>query len=95
MNVFKEEDETKRIIFNVRLDLADRLERAKKHSRAIGKRLDADTAVDKALEKFLKKAEKKIAELLEKRGITPDPLTGAEEAIGGPGDGDMEDDEET
>lgn len=66
MSVFKEDAETKRVIFNVRLDLARRLEQAKETARAHGKRLDADTAVDKALEKFLKKAERKLEELVEK-----------------------------
>lgn len=66
MNVFKEETEIKRIIFNVRLDLAERLEKAKEDSRSIGKKLDIDTAVNKAIEKFLKKAEKKIAEIQSK-----------------------------
>lgn len=63
MSVFKEEQETKRVIFNVRLDLAERLEKAKENAKAYGKKLDVDTAIDKALEKFLKKAEKKMQEL--------------------------------
>jgi hypothetical protein len=70
MSVFKEEPETKRVIFNVRLDLARRLETAKEESRGLGKKLDVDGAIDKALEKFLKKAEKKISEM--KRRRTPD-----------------------
>ncbi len=67
MSVFKEEADTKRVIFNVRMDLAQRLDRAKKDARDLGKKLDVDGAVDKALEKFLKKAEKKIAEAHKKR----------------------------
>jgi len=63
MGVFKDEVDTKRVIFNVRVDLADRLEKAKARSRSLGKKLDVDTAVDKAIEKFLKKAEKKLAEM--------------------------------
>ena len=67
MDIFKEEIETKRVIFNVRLDLAKRLEVAKKEARSIGKKLDADGAIDGALEKFLKKAEKKIGEIKRKQ----------------------------
>ncbi len=68
MGIFKKEIETKRVIFNIRLDLAEKLEAAKEESRRLGKKLDADSAVDKALEKFLKKVEKKIAELAKKKG---------------------------
>ena len=60
MSIFKNEIETKRVIFNVRMDLAERLEQAKNIARSIGKKLDVDTAIDKALDKFLKKAEKKL-----------------------------------
>lgn len=67
MSVFKDEVDTKRVIFNVRLDLAQRLEQAKKDARDLGKKLDVDGAIDKSLEKFLKKAEKKIAEVHKKR----------------------------
>ena len=63
MTVFKEDIETKRVIFNVRLEYAYRLEKAKEEARTLGKKLDIDSAIDKALEKFLKKAEKKIVEL--------------------------------
>jgi len=73
MSIFKDESETKRVIFNVEIDLAKRLETAKKNSRTIGKKLDVDTAVNKALEKFLKKAEKKIYEIMKKQGLV-DPL---------------------
>lgn len=69
MSIFKEEIETKRVIFNIEIDLANRLEDLKKNARAIGKKLDADTAVNRALEKFLKKAEKKITEIKKKQGI--------------------------
>jgi hypothetical protein len=68
MSVFKKEIETKRVIFNVRLDLAERLESAKSEARSLGKKLDTDTVIDKALEKFLKKAEKKMAEMRKKEG---------------------------
>ncbi|WP_373500099.1 hypothetical protein [Desulfococcus sp.] len=73
MSIFKEEIETKRVIFNIEVDLANRLDDLKKNARTIGKRLDADTAVNRALEKFLKKAEKKIYEIMKKKGIA-DPL---------------------
>lgn len=79
MSVFKEEAEIKRVIFNVRLDLAERLEQAKADSRELGKKLDVDSAVDKALEKFLKKAERKIVEIKEKNQDTdaaPTPMEG-------------------
>jgi hypothetical protein len=65
MSVFKDDVETKRVIFNVRLDLAERLEKAKEEARLLGKKLDHDATVDKALEKFLRKAERKIVELKE------------------------------
>ncbi|GBC61759.1 hypothetical protein DENIS_2721 [Desulfonema ishimotonii] len=81
MGVFKEETETKRVIFNVRLDLAQRLEAAKKEARSFGKKLDVDGSIDIALEKFLKKAEKKIAEMKKKKG-NAEPLI-----IGGSSDG--------
>lgn len=63
MGIFKNEVDTKRVIFNVRFDLAERLEKAKSQARSVGKKLDIDVAVDKAIEKFLKKAEKKLAEM--------------------------------
>ncbi len=65
MSVFINDRETKRVIFNIEVSLAERLERAKEVSRSLGKKLDVDTTVDKALEKFLKKAEKKLAEMHE------------------------------
>ncbi len=63
MSVFKAEVETKRVIFNVRLDLAERLEKAKEDARIIGKKLDHEGVIDKALEKFLRKAERKLDEI--------------------------------
>ncbi len=65
MSVFKEEKDFKRVIFNVEAGVAERLERAKDVSRRYGKKLDVDSAIDKALEKFLVKAEKKLAEMEE------------------------------
>ncbi|QTA83567.1 Uncharacterized protein dnl_59800 [Desulfonema limicola] len=70
MGIFKEETETKRVIFNIRIDLAQRLEKAKKDARSLGKKLDVSDPVDKALEKFLKRAEKRIADLKKKKGKT-------------------------
>lgn len=67
MSIFKKEIETKRVIFNVRLDLAEQLERAKEDAKGFGKKLDVDTFINKALEKFLKKAEKGIAEIKKKK----------------------------
>lgn len=63
MDIFKDDKETKRVIFNVDAVLAKRLEQAKEDAKILGKKLDVDTAVDKAIDKFLKKAEKKIAEI--------------------------------
>ncbi|NMC48403.1 MAG: hypothetical protein GYA47_03075 [Desulfovibrio sp.] len=51
------------MIFNVDSDIADRLEALRDEAKNYGKRLDVDTAVNKGLEKFLKKAEKKFEEL--------------------------------
>ncbi|MFH1136382.1 MAG: hypothetical protein V1816_09910 [Pseudomonadota bacterium] len=62
MGVFKKEVEYKRVIFNIRLDLAERLEQAKAQAAAIGKKLDLEAAVNKSLEAFLGKAEKKLGE---------------------------------
>lgn len=95
MSVFKEEPETKRVIFNVRMDLAQRLEQAKEDAKSIGKKLDLDGAVDKALEKFLKKAEKRIEEIQRKqKGLSissqqhPNGEQGQPEpAVGGSSDG--------
>ena len=78
MPVFKEETETKRVIFNVRMDLAVRLEKAKEDARVLGKKLDIETTVDKALEKFLRKAEKKLAELHEEHRRKGRPARGDE-----------------
>nr|MBF0221936.1 hypothetical protein [Desulfobulbaceae bacterium] len=63
MGIFKSEKETKRVIFNVDIDLVTRLDRAKECARLMGKKLDVETAIDNELEKFLKKAEKKFIEL--------------------------------
>ncbi len=69
MGIFKDELDTKRVIFNINMDIAERLEKAKQDARKLGKKLDVDGPVNKAVEKFLKKAEKKIAEMQDgKRG---------------------------
>ena len=68
MTIFKEETETKRMIFNIRSDLADRLLLAKEEARNLGKRLDIETTINKAIEKFLQKAEKRIKEEKKKYG---------------------------
>ena len=67
MSVFKEDKEIKRVIFNIRLDLAERLENAKEEASALGKKLDVEGAINKSLERFLKKAEKKIEEMKARR----------------------------
>ncbi|MEE4356777.1 MAG: hypothetical protein V2I97_09920 [Desulfococcaceae bacterium] len=82
MGIFKEDKESKRMIFNVRMDLAERLEKAKNNARKLGKKLDADSAVDEALEKFLKKAEKKIIEKMKKSGLTVLPYDPPEDTDG-------------
>ncbi len=63
MSIFKNDREVKRMIFNIDADLAERLERAREDARSFDKRLDVDTPVNKAIEKFLHKAEKKLAEM--------------------------------
>jgi hypothetical protein len=79
VSIFKNDNETKRVIFNIDLNLAVRLERAKECSRMLGKKLDVDAAIDKELEKFLKKAEKKFSELgIKIESVTPENSPGAE-----------------
>jgi len=68
MGIFKEELETKRMIFNIRGDLADRLLLAKEEARSLGKRLDIETTINNTIEKFLQKAEKRIKEEKKKHG---------------------------
>ncbi|QLA15018.1 hypothetical protein [Desulfolutivibrio sulfoxidireducens] len=63
MSVFKHDKEVKRMIFNVDSDIADRIDLLRDEAKNYGKRLDVDTAVNKGLEKFLKKAEKKLEEM--------------------------------
>ncbi len=68
MVIFKKEPETKRMIFNIRGDLADRLLLAKEEARSLGKRLDIETTINNTIEKFLQKAEKRIKEEKKKHG---------------------------
>lgn len=63
MSIFKNDRETKRMIFNVYSDIAERLDHLKDEAKQHEKRLDVDTAVNKALEKFINKAEKKMDEM--------------------------------
>ncbi len=80
MGIFKNEIDTKRVIFNVRIDLAERLDKAKEVSRTFGKKLDVDSTIDKSLEKFLKKAEKKLQELSLEQGTVKSGSDEPEEA---------------
>lgn len=82
MSVFKEEVETKRVIFNIDIDLAGRLDQAKKNARTIGKKLDADTAVNKALDKFLRKAEKKLQEVMKKKKLVDSLVISSQDEAG-------------
>lgn len=63
MSIFKKDREIKRMIFNIYSDTAERLEQLKDQAKLFDKRLDIDTAVNKALEKFISKAEKKMDEM--------------------------------
>ena len=63
MSIFKADCEGKRFIFNVNHEIAVRLEAAREEAKRFGKRLDVDSAINKSLEKFIKKAEKKLAEM--------------------------------
>jgi len=63
MSIFKKDREIKRMIFNIYSDIAERLEQLKDEAKQFDKRLDVDTAVNKALEKFISKAEKKMDEM--------------------------------
>lgn len=63
MSIFKQDKEVKRMIFNVDSEIAERVEAIREEARGFGKKLDIDTAVNKGLEKFLKKAEKKMEEM--------------------------------
>jgi vacuolar-type H+-ATPase subunit H len=71
MGIFKEETESKRMIFNIRSDLANRLLSAREEARSLGKRLDIETSINKAIEKFLQKAEKRIKEEKKKQKALP------------------------
>ena len=81
MSVFKQEREIKRMIFNVYSDTAESIEALKEEARGFGKRLDVDTAVNKALEKFVSKASKKMEEM--RREAKGKPAKGFKAAPGG------------
>lgn len=63
MSIFKKDRDIKRMIFNIYSDVAERIEHLKTEAKHYDKRLDVDTAVNKALEKFINKAEKKMDEM--------------------------------
>ena len=63
MSIFKKDREIKRMIFNIYSDIAERLDHLKDEAKQFDKRLDVDTVVNKALEKFISKAEKKMDEM--------------------------------
>lgn len=63
MSIFKKDREIKRMIFNIYSDFAERIDSLKEEAKQFDKRLDVDTAVNKALEKFINKAEKKMDEM--------------------------------
>lgn len=67
IDIFKTEEETKRVIFNVRMDLAERLDQAKEDAKTVGRKLDLEGVINEALEKFLRKAEKRLADMLADR----------------------------
>ena len=54
-------------MFKVRIEMAERLEQTKEKARCFGKKLDADSAIDKAVKRFLKKTEKKMQDLKKER----------------------------
>lgn len=74
MSIFKEEPEYKRVIFNIEIDIANRLEKAKKDARKYNKKLDIESVINKELDKFLKKAEKRLKEMKGKK-IPENPTT--------------------
>lgn len=63
MQIFKDEQETKRVIFNVDHRLAARLENAKALAKQFGKKLNVDSVVDSALAVYLEEAEKQLSRL--------------------------------
>lgn len=74
MKVFKEEQETKRVIFNVDADLAARLENAKKNARQNGKKLNVDEVVNEALARYLDVAEKQLSRMRRSAQYGTDPI---------------------
>lgn len=63
MQIFKEDHDTKRVIFNVDYRLASRLEKAKTLAKRHGKKLNIDAVVDEALAVFLEEAEKQLSRM--------------------------------
>ncbi|GFM37225.1 hypothetical protein [Desulfovibrio psychrotolerans] len=74
MKVFKEEQEIKRVIFNVDADLAVRLENAKKNARQNGKKLNVDEVVNEALARYLDAAEKQLSRMRRSTHYGTDPI---------------------
>lgn len=75
MRIFKEEQETKRVIFNVDADIAARLEHAKKVAKQLGKKLNVEAVIDEALGRYLEAAEKQFSRLKGgTRGVSDDPI---------------------
>lgn len=68
MSVFKEDTEYKRVIFNVEICTFEALESIKNEAKEYGKKLDVDSAVNEALQKFVKKARKKLDEMRHEAG---------------------------
>ncbi|MFV0349878.1 MAG: hypothetical protein ACK5JO_14975 [Halodesulfovibrio sp.] len=75
MRIFKEEQETKRVIFNVDAELAARLEHAKNVAKQLGKKLNVDAVIDEALSRYLEAAEKQFTRIRGgMRGLSEDPI---------------------
>lgn len=67
MHIFKDEKETKRVIFNIDARIAQRLERAKRKARKHARKLNVDEAVDAALGAFLAEAERRLDAMEQER----------------------------
>jgi len=63
MQVFKDEHDTKRVIFNIDARLAHRLERAKHKAKRHARKLNVDAIVDDALSRYLEEAERQLKTL--------------------------------
>jgi hypothetical protein len=71
MHIFKDEKETKRVIFNIDSGLALRLERARHRARKLSRKLNVDEAVDHALEALLTDGEHSVEPLALKKNAAP------------------------